>query len=192
MNSDQVAKQDWRARLKQARAALSVAERAAASARIRERVLAEEAVRRSRTVFCFVSQGNEVDTHPLIDALAGDGRTILVPKITGPEGMLAIEFPGWPALQPGTLGIPAPVSGRVWPGPVDVVITPGLGFTAEGHRLGMGKGYYDRWFAAHDYGLSIAIGFESQLVAGLPVSATDIPVDLVVTDRRVLRTGRAR
>jgi 5-formyltetrahydrofolate cyclo-ligase len=104
--------------------------------------------------------------------------------------MLAIEFPGWSALKPGTLGIPAPVSDRAFEGRVDVVITPGVGFTAAGDRLGMGKGYYDRWFAAHDYGLSVAICFECQLVAELPVSETDVPVDLIVTEQRVIRTAR--
>jgi 5-formyltetrahydrofolate cyclo-ligase len=185
-------KQALRARLRSARASLPSAERAAASERIRQRVLAEDAVRRSRTAFCFVSLGVEVDTRPLIDELAAGGRTILIPRISSAEDMLAVEFPGWGALEPGQLGIPTPASDLAFAGRVDVVITPGVGFTAAGDRLGMGKGYYDRWFATHDYGLSIALCFDCQLVAALPVSTTDVPVDLIVTEQRVLRTGPAR
>ncbi|HEY7840899.1 MAG TPA: 5-formyltetrahydrofolate cyclo-ligase [Gammaproteobacteria bacterium] len=182
-------KKDLRTQLRHARASLPAAARAAASGSIRQRLLAEESVRRARTVFCFVSRPDEVDTHALIEDLRAGGRTILVPRIAGAE-MLAIEFPGWSALEPGTLGIPAPVSDHAFEGRVDVVITPGVGFTAAGDRLGMGKGYYDRWFAAHDYGLSIAICFECQLVNALPVSETDVPVDLIVTEQRVIRTAR--
>ena len=182
----------WRARLKSARAALPETERASASARIRMQVLALDAVREARTVFCFVSRGDEVETHALIDALAAGGRTVLVPRVAGPEDMIAVEFPGWAALKPGVLGIPAPASERPYAGRVDVVITPGLGFTADGARLGMGRGYYDRWFAAHPCGLSMGVCFECQLVPGLPATATDVPVDLIVTEQRVVRTGSRR
>jgi 5-formyltetrahydrofolate cyclo-ligase len=185
-------KQALRARLRSARASLPPAGRATASERIRRRVLAEDAVRGSRTVFCFVSLGVEVDTRPLIDELAAGGRTILVPRIADAKGMVAVEFPGWAALEPGQLGIPTPASDLAFTGRIDVVITPGVGFTADGQRLGMGKGYYDRWFAAHDYGLSIAICFECQIVAALPVSPTDVPVDLIVTEQRVIRPAPAR
>lgn len=185
-------KRALRARLRAARAALPPELRAEASARIRQRVLAEDALRRSRTVFCFVSLGVEVDTRALIDELAAGGRTILVPRISGAAGMIAVEFPGWAALEPGQLGIPTPASDRPFAGEVDVVITPGVAFTAGGDRLGMGRGYYDRWFAAHDYGLSVAVGFECQVVPTLPVDETDIPVDMIVTEQRVLRRPPAR
>jgi 5-formyltetrahydrofolate cyclo-ligase len=179
-------KAEWRARLKARRATVSEAECATASERIRARLLTLDAVRQARTLFCFVSRGGEPDTRPLIEQLAGDGRTILIPRILGAT-MIAVEFPGWAALAPGVLGIPAPTSERAFAGRVDVVITPGLGFTPAGDRLGMGRGYYDRWFASNDYGLSIAVCFDWQVVPSLPVGETDMPVDLIVTEQRLLR-----
>lgn len=192
MSSTPEEKAAWRARLRVQRDALTPGQRRAGSERIRSRILDLAAVRAARTVFCFVSRGAEVETHALIDTLATGGCRILVPKISGAADMVAVEFPGWPALQPGVLGILAPVSEQPFAGRIDVVITPGLGFTAKGDRLGMGRGYYDRWFAGHAYGLSIAICFECQLVRALPVSATDIPVDLIVTEERVLEAEATR
>jgi 5-formyltetrahydrofolate cyclo-ligase len=184
-------KAGWRARLRSRRAALPAGDRRAAADSIRARLIELEAVRAARAIFCFVSRGEEVDTHALIDALADGGRTVLIPRIT-PTGMIAVEFPGWTALEPGVLGIPAPQSDRAFAGCIDVVITPGVGFTATGDRLGMGRGYYDRWFAAHRYGLSIAICFECQLAPALPTTDSDVRVDLIVTEQRILDTRSAR
>jgi 5-formyltetrahydrofolate cyclo-ligase len=188
MAEAQTDKQEWRRRLKSARAALPAAARRAAGDRIRERVLELDQAHQPRAVFCFVSSGDEVDTRALIDRLLARGRRLFIPRITGVRDMLAVEFPGWAALEPGVLGIPAPRSETGHAGAIDMVITPGLGFTAGGCRLGMGRGYYDRWFASHAYGLSVAVCFECQIVADLPATATDMPVDLIVTEDRVLNT----
>lgn len=79
----------------------------------------------------------------------------------------------------------APLAER---GDVDVVIVPALAVDASGHRAGYGAGYYDATLAdvcppAH----SVIVAFDFQLLAELPVEAHDLPGDVVVTDRRVLR-----
>lgn len=177
-------KQELRLELVARRDAMPVEERVAASNAIRETLLSLPEIARAGSVFCFISTGSEVDTHPLLDRLLSLGKCVLAPRIPRGEPMQAVPFGGWSDLTPGTLGILTPASSIPHAGTVDVVITPGVGFTPAGQRLGYGKGYYDRWFATHAHRRRIAIAFECQMLDTLPVTGTDIPVHEIVTERR--------
>lgn len=79
------------------------------------------------------------------------------------------------------LRIPPSGSPKVLP---DIVLVPGLGFTKEGHRLGRGGGYYDRWLESFK-GKKIGLCFEQQLLQTLPTEQHDIKVHAVVTQKQV-------
>lgn len=175
-----------RERQKQARDALPTEARREYSARIRKRLLGLPVLQAARSIFCFISHGSEVDTHPILDWLLDQGKTVLVPKILKAEGMIAVPFSGWDDLRPGQLGILTPAASTPYPRRIDVSITPGLGFTASGKRLGYGRGYYDRWFAGHPVVYRIAVGFECQLLEDLPAGERDVPVTMVVTEQRLI------
>lgn len=69
------------------------------------------------------------------------------------------------------------------PALVDVVVVPGLAFTAAGDRLGQGGGWYDRFLSrVEPRCTTIGVGFAEQLAVELPVEPHDIRLDLVVTD----------
>ena len=176
-----------RAQLKQIRAAIPAEQRAAWSQTIHNTVIALDEVRNARTVFIYISYGNEVDTHGLLKHFLNAGKSLAVQKILTVKTMIATPFSNWKELVLGELGILTPPGNESHPGPFDVVITPGLGFTRQGHRIGYGRGYYDQWFATHQVQHKIAVTFEAQLVAELPVDATDIPVNMIVTEKRVIR-----
>jgi 5-formyltetrahydrofolate cyclo-ligase len=161
------------------------------SRRIRARVQRLKAVRDARGIFVFISYDAEVDTHPLLDRWLREGRRLAVPYIAGGH-MQAVRFGGWEELVTGTLGILTPRHAEPETGPFDIAITPGVGFTSRGDRLGYGKGYYDRWFLEHQVGLKIAVAFETQIVDRLPVHERDVPVDLIVTEQRVIRVTGLR
>lgn len=183
-------KPGWRKRLKATRAALAAAHRRSFSQLILARVCELPELRLAGTVFCFVSLGDEVDTHGLIDVLQDAGKRILVPRILPEHRMIAVAFPGWTGLVPGTLGILTPPDSTEFAGPIDVCITPGLGFNMAGGRLGYGRGYYDEWFATHDATCRLGVAFECQLAAELPMNAGDMPVDLIATEERIIRIDR--
>jgi 5-formyltetrahydrofolate cyclo-ligase len=61
------------------------------------------------------------------------------------------------------------------------VIVPGIAFSPAGHRIGYGKGYYDRFLAAH-HGLKLGLAYEMQIVPSIPSDTHDVPVDLVITE----------
>lgn len=138
------AKAALREDLQALRDALPEAKRAEYSGRIIQRVLALGIVRNAKRVFAFISNGTEVHTHGLIQAFLREGKEVAVPKIVGRAPMMACLLRDWSALKPAKLGILTPVATEPDEDPFDVVITPGLGFTKCGHRIGYGAGYYDR------------------------------------------------
>ena len=67
-----------------------------------------------------------------------------------------------------------------WP---DVVVVPGLAFTVDGHRLGQGGGWYDRFLAARRSDcVTIGVCFRPQLLDRLPTEDHDVILDAIVTD----------
>lgn len=184
-------KQTWRRTLLSRRASMTPIERTRAGDAIRQRLLAVPELVAAGTVFCFLSAGDEVDTHRVVDHLCQAGKQVLVPKIPRGAPMRAVPFVDWQDLVPGPLGIPAPSADEAFEGRVDVVITPGVGFTPTGSRLGYGKGYYDAWFATRPHDLRIAIAFDCQVVESLPVTATDVPVHRIVTETRLIHVSSA-
>lgn len=188
ISTDSLREQKTRLRehLKQVRAGLSEAERKQHSEAITRRVLALPVVQKARTCFSYVGHGPEVATAALIDQLGAAGKTLYVPKILGKMGMIACPYLGWADLKPAQLGILTPSGTEGSDGPFDIALTPGLGFTLSGARLGYGAGYYDRWFAAHSVGVKIALAFEVQIMPEIPTHEFDQPIDLLVTEQRIL------
>ena len=100
--------------------------------------------------------------------------------------MIAVKLSDQNDLAPDSMGILTPNSDQEISGPFDIAITPGLGFTNKGERLGYGRGYYDRWFSKHKVKTKIALAFELQLIDVLPTEKTDQLVDMIVTEERII------
>ena len=79
------------------------------------------------------------------------------------------------------LGIPEPIADSpVAEDPHALVLMPGLAFDREGHRIGYGGGFYDRFLAKEPEHPTVALCYEFQMVENLPVESFDVPVDLVL------------
>ncbi len=186
-------KTQLRARLLDRRRALDpeTVRRASALACTRLAALPEWAA--AGTVALYVGWRGEADPLPLLDAAGG--RRVALPVIAPGEELLRFyAVDGAADLAPGAFGIPAPVpeaARAVAAADLDLVVVPGVAFDAEGRRLGLGRGYYDRLLAAAPRALRVGFAFEWQLVASVPVEAHDLSMDLVVTEGSVLRPSRA-
>ena len=140
----------------------------------------------AQTIMAYYSLPDEVNTHGLIDELVAEGKTVLLPKVTGTDTMELRRYTGRADLQEGTYHILEPVGEPFtdYAG-IDLIHVPGLAFDAVGHRLGRGRGYYDRFllslFTIH-YSLFTSIGvcFDFQKVDEVPVDAHDIVMDKVI------------
>ncbi|MGQ0657658.1 MAG: 5-formyltetrahydrofolate cyclo-ligase [Chromatiales bacterium] len=184
-------KRQLRERLKVAREAIPASQREAYSHAIVARLCALNVVRAAQRCFVFISSGSEVHTHGLIRWLLRGGRDVAVPKILGQRQMIACRLREWSGLTPAQLGILTPLATEPVEEAFDIVITPGLGFTPRGDRLGFGAAYYDRWFAAHTVRFKIAVAFEAQIMPVIPVTTTDVPVDAIVTEQRMIAVNSA-
>jgi 5-formyltetrahydrofolate cyclo-ligase len=73
---------------------------------------------------------------------------------------------------------------------IDIILMPLVGFDNRGNRLGMGGGYYDRTLAftrfAQQKPILIGIAHDEQEVDTLPCESWDIPLDTIVTPKRIL------
>ena len=72
------------------------------------------------------------------------------------------------------------------------VLVPGVAFDRKGHRLGYGKGFYDRALA-NFRGLKVGVGFSMQVTSEtLPNEASDVSMDIIVTDRDIIRVQEVK
>ena len=166
------------------RRAISADDAALWSDTIRERVFGLTEFVSAKEVVTYVSKGEEVDTLRLIVQLLGKERRLLVP-IADKDGHLTwSELKSLDHLEPGAFGVPEPRANRrrlVAPAPHAVALVPCVAFAASRHRMGYGKGYFDRFLARH-HGPSIGLAYEMQRVDEIPVEDHDIPLDIIVTD----------
>jgi 5-formyltetrahydrofolate cyclo-ligase len=91
----------------------------------------------------------------------------------------------------GKFGIrePAPTCVALPLDDLDLVLVPGLAFDAQGHRLGRGKGFYDRML--QDFrGKKAGIAFDEQIVDAVPAEKNDVKMDFVLTPTRCLACNR--
>jgi 5-formyltetrahydrofolate cyclo-ligase len=92
-------------------------------------------------------------------------------------------------MRRGLWNIPVPANRRVVV--PSAVLIPLVGYDAAGYRLGYGGGYYDRTLAAaHLNTLKVGVGYDEAELATIYPQAHDVPMDLVVTERRVLHFAR--
>ena len=184
-------KSELRKECRSRRDGLSRAEILGKSQSICERLSALPEFASARQVLTYVSMGNEVDTHDMIRSLLKDRRTVLVP-IAEDDGTLHWSpMEGLDDLEPGAFGVlePRPDRRRLVEPPWDaLVIVPCVAFAPSGHRLGHGRGYFDRFLADHR-GASIGLAFETQKAEDLPVEGHDVPLDIVATESRCYGRG---
>ena len=104
----------------------------------------------SRVVMAYWPLPDEVDIRPLIDWLIVEGKTVLLPKVVDDETMELRRYTSLAELAEGAFHILEPV-GEAFTDyeTIDVALVPGMAFDAAGHRLGRGKGYYDRFLSSH-------------------------------------------
>lgn len=182
-------KQSLRKSMRARRAGIAPAERRARDRRIIKNLCNMPVFREAKSVFCYVSYLSEADTRPVIDDCVSQNRLLAVPRIISDGRMIAVRLNDPAELRPDNMGIPSPLSARAESGPFDIAITPGLAFGPAGERLGYGRGYYDRWFARHQVNIKIALAYEIQLVDRLPAEAADRPVDMIVTEERIINAA---
>jgi 5-formyltetrahydrofolate cyclo-ligase len=126
----------------------------------------------------------EMDLRPLLHALHGTGRQIVLPQ-TPPRGQRLI-FRIW---HPDAVMIQERFGTAYPDGEIaepDILFVPLLAFDRRGFRLGYGGGYYDRTLAALPGRLSVGYGYAAQEVASVPVEPHDVALQVIATEQGII------
>lgn len=151
-----------------------------ASLRLGELFLRSEMYQQAKTLYGYLPYNQEVRTTAMLQQALSDGKRVAVPKIYGDE-MKFIFLDDLSQVEKGYSGIPEPIKdGPVADDPTALVLMPGLAFDAQGHRVGYGGGFYDRFLEKEPNHPTIALCYEFQMLPELPVQEYDVPVDCVI------------
>ena len=137
-------------------------------------------------IFLPIKKNNEIDTSTIIDYLQSRNKQILVPKIKNEELDSILLLPKT-RLKENTWGIPEPTEGKsVEPQLIDVVFIPLLVFDKGGHRVGYGKGFYDRFLkTCRKDVVKIGLSFFEAVDEISDLNPGDIPMDYCVTPNKI-------
>lgn len=134
----------------------------------------------AKTIYGYLPYNQEVRTVPILQKALADGKKVAVPKVYGEE-MRFIYMTDLTQVENGYAGIPEPVAdGPVADDTHALVLMPGLAFDPEGHRIGYGGGFYDRFLAQEPEHPTVALCYEFQMLPNLETEEFDIPVDCVL------------
>lgn len=134
----------------------------------------------AKTIYGYLPYNQEVRTTQMLAHALADGKQVAVPKVYGDE-MKFILLSDLSQVAKGYAGIPEPIAdGPVAADPTALVLMPGLAFDPEGHRLGYGGGFYDKFLAAEPDHPTLALCYDFQMLPHLDTESYDIPVDRVL------------
>lgn len=176
-------KQELRRLIRARKKQYGIAELAAMSEEITNRVLASANWREANTLLLYHPLPDEVDVRPLLREAARSGKRLLLPVCKGDDLELRL-YEGEASLRDGAFGIKEP-SGTLFPpesyDEIELAIVPGMAFDRKGHRLGRGKGYYDRLLPNLKKARLAGICFPFQLLDEVPAESHDIPVQEIIS-----------
>ena len=175
-------KKALRKRIAEQKRAMTPEQIEAASQRLSERLFQTDAYQNALSIYGYLSYNQEIRTLPILRRAMIDGKRVAVPKVYGDE-MRFIWMDDLSLVAPGYYDIPEPIAdGPVADDELALMLMPGLAFDPEGHRVGYGGGFYDRYLAAHPDHKLVALCYGFQLVDHLDCEAHDIPVHRVIPD----------
>lgn len=147
---------------------------------IHQKVLSHPIYQKSKRIGIYVHLPLEVETQSLIEIILED-HEVCVPKVEG-EYMNFYQIHSLNDLKEGHFHVLEPqTSYLVLPQDIDLMIIPMLAFDQTRHRLGYGKGYYDRYLSSGFQGYKLGLAFSWQQVDSIDHDEYDQPLDEIIT-----------
>jgi 5-formyltetrahydrofolate cyclo-ligase len=193
-------KAELRKRIRGLRAAAPLSACAERSRHIVRALEEHEAIRAATAVALFfpIEEKHEVDLRALDASLRARGVRVAYPEIDPETRVMTFRFvASTDDLEERGFGFrePSKEAAEASAGDLSVIVVPALAIDPSGHRIGYGAGYYDRtlprFTSAPLRAVTIAVAYDYQLVAEVPTTSTDVAVDWIVTDTRVLAAVRS-
>ena len=173
-------KQELRNKIKALKRAMTQQEIEEKSQALGRLFLASDAYKNARTISGYLPYNQEVRTTAMLQKTLEDGKRVAVPKCYGDE-MRFIYLEDLSKVEKGYCNIPEPIEdGPIADDPTALVLMPGLAFDPQGHRMGYGGGFYDKFLAAEPGHPTLALCYDFQMLEHLATEDHDIPVDTVL------------
>ena len=173
-------KKELRRAIRERKRAMTEEEIVSRSARLGELFAQSEAYRNAATIYGYLPYNQEVRTVPMLEQAIRDGKKVAVPKVYG-DIMKFIYLEDLSQVEKGYANIPEPIADEpVADDETALVLMPGLAFDPQGHRIGYGGGFYDKFLAAEPNHPTLALCYEFQMLPQLDTEEHDIPVNTVL------------
>jgi len=193
MNGDDKAKTELRSKIRAVLKSFAPEKRVSDSAKLCASLGQQEFFRNAASILFFAPLPEEPDLWPLLGEVLATKKLVALPCFDSESeayvprriGDIHVE------IISGKFGIrePAPTCVAIPLQDLDLVLVPGVAFDISGHRLGRGRGFYDR-LLQNFTGKKIGIAFDEQIVDAIAAGKHDVKMDLIVTPARFVKCDR--
>jgi 5-formyltetrahydrofolate cyclo-ligase len=152
-----------------------------------QRLMASELFCSARSLALYSPIQNEIATSDIFVAARHQGKQVYYPRVAK-QDLQFVEIVSPKQLVAGAFGVLEPVADLEMSGQApDLILIPGVAFDRRGHRLGYGRGFYDRYLACcSNQVVRVGFSYSFQLCDALPVGAHDQSLDVLVTDTETI------
>lgn len=175
-------KQEIRKQIRKVRRNIEAVDWQKATETITGKVIESDSFREATDLYCYMNFDYEVGTVRIMEEAWRLGKDVWLPKVSGDE-MDFFLVHSVKELKKGAFGIMEPSgNSEKATGEDGLIIVPGVVFDRHRHRIGYGKGYYDRYLTAHPDLITMGIAFDIQLMEKIPNDEFDRKLDMVFTE----------
>jgi 5-formyltetrahydrofolate cyclo-ligase len=186
-NYFQDSKQALRARIRERLKGMTEGQQATGSAQARSLLGSQPKWQAAHSVLFFAPFPGELDVWPLLGEALTAGKIVALPRfVAETKNYVACGVRDLARdLKTGEFGIrePADRCAQISLNRLDLVLVPGVAFDPHGHRLGRGRGFYDRMLETVR-STTCGVAFDEQIVSDLPVEPRDVSVNCILTPTR--------
>jgi len=187
------AKQELRSKIRTALEKMPLEKRRLDSQKLCMKLKEQSLFQSAASILFFAPMPKEPDMWTLLEGALAEGKIVALPRFDKanrcyvPRRVQDLRN----EIATGHFGIREPAANCPEMPLVDfeLVLVPGVAFDWHGHRLGRGKGYYDRWLAGYA-GTKIGVAFDEQVVGTVPAGKHDVRLDFILTPTRWVRCDR--
>ena len=138
-------------------------------------------------IMVYLSAKGEVLTDEIILRAQKDGKKLSAPVCRENFSMDAVRFSSFSDLKEGAFHILTPSGDEIFsPEELDLIIVPGCVYGRNMHRIGYGKGYYDRFIKRAKNAMVIGLSYSFNLIESVPISEFDMPLNIIITENEVI------
>ena len=148
------------------------------SEKILQRLAEHPRFLQAEKVMLYASLPDEVQTLNFIETWR-HRKIIILPTVVG-DDIIPVELAENVSFVEGDFHIPEPQN-HPYTGDFELIVVPGMAFDTKGHRLGRGRGYYDRFLSQHPQVYTIGLCFDFQLLPEVPSEPHDRIIDEIIT-----------